>query len=801
MTRLGAAVKYIAAGYEHCCALTVSGAAYTWGSNSEGQLGVTRKLSSSNEPIKTMLDQPVSKIRAGLWNTAFVSLEHIHICGRHIESCTQISFSEHVVQLAIDENDLFLVSSNGSVVNMPLKDLDKRSSLGKVSQSCRMQSAMGSLYVVSFDKVLLPETVHPIKYLTASDMYSRCSNSDHRKSIKSLQSGLQFWDYNIFSASFLLPQCYEDNIASGSLVDVEGVVRAFGALEKTVVQSLGEQKGVMYLRSKIAPVLAQLDSLPSSCDDDQLRGFFIMWLSPMMCRMPKELEILLGKIQSMESKSRLFEWIAEEVPEYIYKINLVRPALQLFDRKLQLHNFDQGCIDTCKILQGLHNLRIKGTPPTEFYSEQMNHMRDEDVQQLFELWRRHRHSDMAPLPFNVFTYPFLISAQVKKKVLQMEDHKMMMTNFLFANMFGSNDPFFILEIRREHILHDTMNKLFEIISEKNTQVFKKPLRVKFTGEEGLDAGGVKKEFFQLLSMKIFNPDYGIFTYIRDDIVWFPETSLTAEDLNMVQLIGILIGLSIYNSTLLDVRFPLALYRLLLNDMTPNPGLDELEELDFDLAKSLRQLLEYPDDDVEDVFCLTFDWTFPGIFGTKHVHELKKGGGDIYVSKKNKVEYVQLLCKYLLSEAPASASVRLVHGFAMVVPRELASLRLFLPEELELTVTGSPEIHLEELEVVCSYEGGFSADHRVVKWFWAFLRSLDEGQQKQFLKFTTGSPKAPVGGLKTVKFKIQRAGPDSNHLPTAHTCFNTIMLPDYASEHKLKERLAIAIQNNEGFGLE
>ncbi|CAM9992588.1 unnamed protein product, partial [Choristocarpus tenellus] len=48
--------------------------------------------------------------------------------------------------------------------------------------------------------------------------------------------------------------------------------------------------------------------------------------------------------------------------------------------------------------------------------------------------------------------------------------------------------------------------------------------------------------------------------------------------------------------------------------------------------------------------------------------------------------------------------------------------------------------------------------------------------------------------------VQRAGPDSEHLPTSHTCFNTLMLPEYSSSEKLKKNLEIAINECEGFGL-
>ena len=45
----------------------------------------------------------------------------------------------------------------------------------------------------------------------------------------------------------------------------------------------------------------------------------------------------------------------------------------------------------------------------------------------------------------------------------------------------------------------------------------------FVGEEGFDAGGVRKEFFMLLLREILNPDFGMF--MEDDeshLIWFRE---------------------------------------------------------------------------------------------------------------------------------------------------------------------------------------------------------------------------------------------------------------------------------------
>ena len=48
----------------------------------------------------------------------------------------------------------------------------------------------------------------------------------------------------------------------------------------------------------------------------------------------------------------------------------------------------------------------------------------------------------------------------------------------------------------------------EIVSRDNVADLKKQLIVEFEGEQGVDEGGVSKEFFQLIVEQIFNPDYG-----------------------------------------------------------------------------------------------------------------------------------------------------------------------------------------------------------------------------------------------------------------------------------------------------
>ena len=109
---------------------------------------------------------------------------------------------------------------------------------------------------------------------------------------------------------------------------------------------------------------------------------------------------------------------------------------------------------------------------------------------------------------------------------------------------------------------------------------------------------------------------------------------------------------------------------------------------------------------------------------------------------------------------------------------------------------------EELKRATVYEGDLTTDCDLVRWFWDVVLAFSEAKKRRFLQFVTGNDRAPVGGLGSLvpKFKIVMNGEHSSRLPTAHVCFNVLLLPQYASKEWLADRLEKAIENDQGFGL-
>jgi ubiquitin-protein ligase E3 A len=92
--------------------------------------------------------------------------------------------------------------------------------------------------------------------------------------------------------------------------------------------------------------------------------------------------------------------------------------------------------------------------------------------------------------------------------------------------------------------------------------------------------------------------------------------------------------------------------------------------------------------------------------------------------------------------------------------------------------------------------------RLRRWFWELVHAFPEEQKKRLLFFVTGSDRVPINGLASLhpQFVVAKNGPHSERLPTAHTCFNYLLLPSYRDKAALRARLETAIDNAEGFGL-
>ena len=231
------------------------------------------------------------------------------------------------------------------------------------------------------------------------------------------------------------------------------------------------------------------------------------------------------------------------------------------------------------------------------------------------------------------------------------------------------------------------------------------------------------------------------------------------------------------------------------------GLDDLAQYRPQLAKGLKQLLEY-EGDVEATFCLDFVVDVQKYDTTVRV-PLCEGGEARPVTNDNRREYVDLYIRYLLDTAVSRQFDPFKRGFYSICSGNAFSL--FRSEEVELLIRGSGErVDVATLRGVARYNN-WSSRHPdgtdpEVGWFWEVFEEGSSKDQRKLLAFITGSDRLPAFGASSMVIQISCVGDDCARFPVARTCFNTISLYKYGSKKKLRSMLWRAVHESKGFGL-
>lgn len=291
-----------------------------------------------------------------------------------------------------------------------------------------------------------------------------------------------------------------------------------------------------------------------------------------------------------------------------------------------------------------------------------------DLQSDYVAWFRNQKLENGhQFRFHLCEYPFLFDAKAKTLLLQTDQALQMqeamqnatatsLLTSIFSNQPAELSQFVVFNVTRENLVVDAIRETMMC----RPIDLKKPLKVKFFGEEAEDAGGVRKEFFMLVIKDLLDPKYGMFIEYEDSrCIWFSEH--TFEDTEMYMLVGVICGLAIYNFTIVNIPFPLALYKKLLNEQV---DIRDLHDLSPTIANSMASLLNYDGDDLEDVFDLTFEITRE-VFGEVKTIALKDGGDKIRVTKDNRKEFVDLYVDYVLNKSIENEFNSFYKGFMKV----------------------------------------------------------------------------------------------------------------------------------------
>lgn len=418
------------------------------------------------------------------------------------------------------------------------------------------------------------------------------------------------------------------------------------------------------------------------------------------------------------------------------------------------------------------------SPPPESQMENLFFRFTEDHRKILNDLVRHSPKLMSG------TFSLLVK---NPKVLEFDNKRNYFTRRLHSRGNADRHPQqpLQLSVRRDQVFLDSFKSLY----------FKSPdemkygkLSIRFHGEEGVDAGGVTREWFQVLSRQMFNPDYALFVPVAADRTTFHPNKLSTinpEHLYFFKFIGRVIGKALYEGRALDCHFSRAVYKRILGKPV---SIKDMETLDLDYYKSLLWMLE---NDITDIITENFcDET--EAFGDTQIVDLIENGRNIPVTEENKQEYVQLLVEYRLTgsvQAQLEEFLKGMHfsehstcdhtdmesGFHDIVPAELISI--FNEQELELLISGLPDIDVDDWKNNTEYHN-YTAASPQIQWFWRAVRSFDKEERAKLLQFVTGTSKVPLNGFKELegmngfsRFNIHRDYGNKDRLPSSHTCFN------------------------------
>lgn len=424
------------------------------------------------------------------------------------------------------------------------------------------------------------------------------------------------------------------------------------------------------------------------------------------------------------------------------------------------------------------------------------------------------------------------------------------THFLLSKIGGSEtfhdkQDFFNSEVRRYHAKSTHLPGRVHLKVERGPALLESSIKatrsftiadwckrfeVEFESEIALDFGGVRREWFvakvimfknkiiivnfcyryELLCKALFEPQNGddigsaLFMRFQNDKqgLIHPNPNSNAR-LYYYEFAGRIVGKSLLDTALgssckylVNARFSRSFLAQLIG-LRVNYRYFEKDDPELYVQK-IKFILE---NDVSQLDLYFVEEEYEQKSGRLvRTYDLVPNGSHLKVTEDNKVRYLDALAQFRLSTSVKDQVDAFLKGLNDLIPDNLLSI--FDESELELLIVGARTYSVSDLRVNHVVTGSTYDFQKVVNWFWRSVTNFSDEEFARLLQFTTGCSHLPPGGFADLnpRFQISSSLTYAT-LPTAHTCFNQICLPDCDSFETFDRSLRIAIEfGSEGFGL-
>ncbi|KAM9853066.1 putative E3 ubiquitin-protein ligase HERC6 isoform 2-T2 [Aulostomus maculatus] len=344
---------------------------------------------------------------------------------------------------------------------------------------------------------------------------------------------------------------------------------------------------------------------------------------------------------------------------------------------------------------------------------------------------------------------------------------------------------FQLTLRRDHLVEDTFRQLSSV----DHFAFKKTLVVQFVDERRVMQVNQQDLFLHVFD-ELMDPESNMFMHNeKKTLFWFPARPKMEE--KHYFLFGVLCGLALYNRNIIHLKFPLVLFKKLLN---VKPSLDDMREFEPVVGEGLRCILE----DYSADKLLEMDTMFRVSWGGAEF-ELHPEEPGKRVTALNKKEFVEAFVNCAFNKSVEEVFKAYKRGFFKVCDMDV--VEFFQPEELQAVMVGQENYDWKVFKQNTIYEDEYHAAHPNIVTFWEVFDNLSQQDKIKFFLFVTGSNRVPFLGMQSIRMRVGVL-PDATelHFPEAYTCYCLLRLPIYCRYpvHKqMHSRLVHAINNNKG----
>ncbi|KAF0716257.1 Aste57867_2945 [Aphanomyces stellatus] len=363
--------------------------------------------------------------------------------------------------------------------------------------------------------------------------------------------------------------------------------------------------------------------------------------------------------------------------------------------------------------------------------------------------------------------------------------------WLISSIAASIQSYIKMKVFRTKLFDESVQLLSRIPRDQICSMTK----ISLLGEKGIDAGGVTREWYSLLTNAILEPERGLFVTNKADRSLFINPN-SAKDhgsnhLQVYHAIGRLLGKAIVDGQVLPFQFSVPLFKALLGYPV---SIEDIRYLDPVVYSSLVFVRDCTSDVAE--LALTFSATLDASTEV----DLVPNGRAIEVTCANKAEYIERMVQYLLFDRVAPQLEKMVQGLYDVLPQEL--LMPFDYKELELVLCGFAEIDVDDWKRSTNVTEDLK---EVAEWFWDMVEfDMTMAEREKLLQFTTGSSRVPLQGFKALTsydgnlcpFHLQSIPYTRGAFPRVHSCFNRIDLPVYPNRTLLREGILVLLQIND-----